>query len=61
LKLPASGADSIAAGADTWVQLDRDTARDLDLKVGESVFLTPREVPGGLRPTSDIPLEEVGR
>ena len=39
----------------TWVQLDRDTARTLDLKVGESVFLTPREVPGGLRPTSEVP------
>lgn len=65
LRLPTSNADSISSGAnakqpETWVQLDRDTARALDLKVGESVFLTPREVPGGLRPTSDVSLEEVG-
>ena len=55
----ASVADTVggAGGADTaggaWVQLDRDTARTLDLKVGESVFLTPRESPGGLRPTAE--------
>ena len=42
------------------MQLDRDTARSLDLKVGERVFVTPREVPGGLKPTADVHLEEVG-
>jgi sulfate transport system ATP-binding protein len=47
----SSGPQIIGPG--TWVQLDRDTARDLDLKVGESVFVTPREVPGGLRPAAE--------
>jgi sulfate transport system ATP-binding protein len=55
----ASGSTALDNGRDsTWVQLDRATARTLDLKVGESVFLIPRDVPGGLRPTADIPPEE---
>jgi sulfate transport system ATP-binding protein len=49
----ASAAESAGGLSGTWVQLDRDTAGKLDLKVGESVFLTPRESPGGLRPTAD--------
>lgn len=46
-----AGKDGGSTG--TWVQLDRDTARTLGLHVGESVFLIPRQVPGGLRPTDD--------
>jgi sulfate/thiosulfate transport system ATP-binding protein len=57
----ASGSTALDNGRDsTWVQLDRATARTLDLKVGESVFLIPRDVPGGLRPTADIAAEEFG-
>jgi sulfate transport system ATP-binding protein len=55
VELTLGGGDSGAGDGptNTWVQLDRDTARSLDLKVGERVFVTPREVAGGLRPTAD--------
>jgi len=39
---------------DTWVQLDRDTARDLDLHIGENVFLEPRDAPGALDPNGSV-------
>ncbi|MGO9342923.1 MAG: sulfate/molybdate ABC transporter ATP-binding protein [Acidimicrobiales bacterium] len=47
--------DSVSARG-TWVQLDRATARALQLQVGESVLLIPRDVPGGLQPTPDAPV-----
>ena len=57
---PPAAAGRGAAAPGAWVQLDRDTARTLALKVGESVFLIPREVPGGLRPTGGPGDEPVG-
>ena len=56
---PEQGQVASDGGAHTWVQLDRATARALELKVGEAVYVTPREVPGGLRPTYDEVLEDV--
>jgi sulfate transport system ATP-binding protein len=56
LSLDGNGtSDSGASGTaptSTWVQLDRDTARTISLTVGENVFVTPRQVPGGLMPSA---------
>ena len=57
---PPASADRGVPTVGAWVQLDRDTDRTLALKVGESVFLIPREVPGGLRPTGGPGDEPVG-
>jgi sulfate transport system ATP-binding protein len=58
--VPPASADRGVPTVGAWVQLDRDTARTLALQVGESVFLIPREVPGGLRPTGGPGDEPVG-